>query len=345
MQNMLVGRSHAIRQVREAITRVAPSNASVIITGPSGSGKELVASAIHSSSNRRTNPLVALNCGAIPADLLESELFGHEKGAFTGAIQRRVGRFEEASGGTMFLDEIGDMPMAMQVKLLRVLEERKVQRVGATGDLAIDVRLVCATHKDLDLAIESSLFREDLFYRIAVFPIIMPSLAERPEDLTLLVDHFQAGFGGQPFSLSASAVSYIQSYNWPGNVRELRNFVERAMLLFGGKAIDAADAADLINLTPRRRSALSHTPSPVPNAALAHVAPSRAGEDPRMDSSLPALDRAGKLDMNRIIEDIERQYILDALELADGVIAEASRLLGIQRTTLIGKMNKYNMAR
>ena len=246
---VLVGESEAMVEARRLIGQVAPSDASVIITGPSGSGKELVARAVHAASARFAQPYVAVNCGAIPRDLLESELFGHEKGAFTGAVNQRCGRFEEAHGGTLFLDEIGDMPADMQVKLLRVLEERTIQRVGGRGEIAVDNRIVSATHRDIDEAIDEQRFREDLFYRLAVFPIHLPSLAERREDIPLLVQSFLRRKSDVRFS--QAAMDRLMTHNWPGNVRELRNLVERASILHPSRTVGAEEVDAL--LLPKRR--------------------------------------------------------------------------------------------
>jgi sigma-54 specific flagellar transcriptional regulator A len=225
LDSLIIGEAPAIAALRGLVRQVAPSDASVLLVGPSGSGKEVVARAIHAQSKRAARPFVAINCGAIPRDLLESELFGHEKGSFTGAFAQHKGRFEEANGGTLFLDEIGDMPADMQVKLLRVLEERVVQRIGGKGQVAVDVRILAATHRDIDAAIDAGAFREDLFYRLAVFPIDVPALAERIEDVPLLARHFLASAGARkPVIFSPAAFERMAEHGWPGNVRELRIF-------------------------------------------------------------------------------------------------------------------------
>ncbi len=343
----LVGRSPAIRAVRAAIAQCAPSPISVIITGPSGSGKEVVARAIHNASPRRTGPFVAVNCGAIPAELLESELFGHEKGAFTGATTQRKGRIEEASGGTIFLDEIGDMPFHMQVKLLRVIEDRAIQRVGGNGQIAVDIRIISATHRDIHAAIDAERFREDLYYRLAVFPIDLPPLADRPEDVALLVDHFITGMDvANPVTFDSHALRLLEDHGWPGNVRELRNVVERASLLHAGQQVGYD--ATLALLGPRARAAAARRIALAP-AATAEPCPmdqtTPLARELAANADLPSVSRQTPLDMSRVLDQLERQYILDALNMADGVIAEASRLLGMQRTTLIGKMNKHQLSR
>ena len=238
------GRSAAIQQVNSLISKVSAHDSSVLILGESGTGKEVVARAIHDSSPRRGGPFVAVNCGAIPPDLLESELFGHEKGAFTGAYTARRGRFEIAEGGSLFLDEIGDMSLPMQVKLLRVLQERVFERVGNHQSMRCDVRIVAATHRDLETAIANGRFRGDLFYRLNVFPIEMPSLRERLEDLDMLIDEFvQQNLiaGRAKLRLMPRTVEALKSYGWPGNVRELANLMERLSVLYGAKPVDILD--------------------------------------------------------------------------------------------------------
>jgi sigma-54 specific flagellar transcriptional regulator A len=319
---LVLGDSAPMKAVRALVDRVAASNASVLVTGPSGSGKERVAQAIHALSDRSNKPFVAINCGAIPRDLLESELFGHEKGSFTGALATRIGRFEEADGGTLFLDEIGDMPQDMQVKLLRVLEERVIQRVGGRSHIPIDIRIISATHRDLDIAIIDGGFRDDLYYRLAVFPIWLPSLAERPGDLPLLVDHFLKLLGDRrgTVKFAASATARLVTHQWPGNLRELRNLVERAAILHPGETIGANEVNRLLS----RKSATS--------------AP--AFQSTPVASAPPALI-SGTIDLREILIELEGRYIREAIERSSGVIAEAARSLGLNRTTLIEKMRRY----
>ena len=338
IDEILIGRSQAMVEVRRLVEQVAASDASVLITGPSGSGKEVVARALHLASNRSAGAHVAVNCGAIPRELLESELFGHEKGAFTGAVAQHRGRFEEADGGTLFLDEIGDMPADMQVKLLRVLEERAVQRVGGRGRIGVDVRIVSATHRDIDAAIDEGRFREDLFYRLGVFPIELPSLAERAEDIPLLVAHFLSKTEeSRRAAFSAEALERLMAHAWPGNVRELRNVVERANILFAGRTLGAADV-ELILFRRGRVGAAER-------AALwqATEAPAPAAPMPAPAPAAPALSRSEPVDLRALLADTEQRYIEDALKLANGVIADAARLLSLQRTTLIEKMRKYEL--
>lgn len=337
VETLLLGESRAMVEVRNLIRQVAPSEASVIVTGPSGSGKEMVARAIHAESNRSAAPFVAVNCGAIPRDLLESELFGHEKGAFTGAVNQRRGRFEEADGGTLFLDEIGDMPADMQVKLLRVLEERSIQRVGGRGEIAIDNRIVSATHRDIDQAIGEQRFREDLYYRLAVFPIHLPSLAERREDIPLLVSRFLRRKTDVKFS--QTAMDRLIAHEWPGNVRELRNVAERATILHAGRTIGAEEVDALLRPRGRVRQAEEQeAEAPQRSAEVLTLVPT-AGP-----SSAPLIGEE-PVDLRSVLAELEHRYILEALRQADGVVAEAARALTLHRTTLIEKMRKYGLAK
>ncbi len=318
---LLIGESGAIRELRGLIGRVAASDASVLVTGPSGSGKELVARAIHQASGRAGQAFVALNCGAIPAELMESELFGHERGAFTGASARRIGRFEEAHRGTLFLDEIGDMRFDMQVKLLRVLEDGLVQRVGGGAPFASDVRIVSATHQDINGAIAANRFREDLYFRLGVVPIRVPSLAERVEDLPLLIAHFRQKRSGAAIArFDRDAMMRLMAHDWPGNVRELRNVVERADILFAGAVIGAGEVEILLGLKAGQ--------------SAPHIAPPPQQDAPPM---------AEPIDLKDLIERVEQERIQSALEAAQGVISEAARLLTLKRTTLIEKMRKYGV--
>jgi sigma-54 specific flagellar transcriptional regulator A len=349
LEDMIVGDAPAMAALRRIVRQVAPSEASVLLTGPSGSGKEVFARAIHALSPRAGKPFVAVNCGAVPRDLLESVLFGHEKGSFTGAHAQHKGRFEEADGGTLFLDEIGDMPAEMQVKLLRVLEERAVQRVGGRGQIGVDVRIVAATHRDIDAAIDTGAFREDLFYRLAVFPIEIPGLADRAGDVPLLVDHF---LGRQPgrrprVAFSAEAYARMAEHGWPGNVRELRNFVDRAGVMFAGRTIGADEAGAL--LVRRGRVSAIETralwAATAPEAAVAPAAdevvvPIR-GRSP--SAPAPQMNCGEPVALKEMLAEIERRYIEQALTLSGGVIADAARMLTLQRTTLIEKMRKYEM--
>jgi sigma-54 dependent transcriptional regulator, flagellar regulatory protein len=320
IETRLVGDSAAMRELRAMIGRVAPSAAPVMLQGPSGSGKEMAARAIHAASDRASGPFVAINCGAIPAELIESELFGHEKGSFTGAIARRIGRFEEADGGTLFLDEIGDMRFDMQVKLLRVLEEAVITRIGGNGTIPVNVRIISATHQDLRAAIIDGRFREDLYFRLGVLPVQIAPLNERRDDIAALLRHFQVSSGRRAsLNLAADGLQVLLAHDWPGNVRELRNVFERAMALFPGEAIDAHKAGLL----------LGRTPAPATITV--------------QDTMLLRADDQSPIDLRRLVEGLELERIRIALENADGVIAEAARLLTLKRTTLIEKMRRYGL--
>ena len=346
-ETLLIGESRAMVELRRLVKQVAPSNASVIVTGPSGSGKEMVARAIHAESQRASKNYVAVNCGAIPRELLESELFGHEKGSFTGAVGQRRGRFEEAHGGTLFLDEIGDMPADMQVKLLRVLEERVVQRVGSNGQIAVDTRIISATHRDLDESIAQQRFREDLYYRLAVFPIELPSLGERREDVPLLVRHFASQLEGRgTIQFTQDAMDRFVAHPWLGNVRELRNVVERAGILFAGRTIGAEQVEMILCRRGRaarmeRAAVWEATDVSAPSAEIVPLVPAASAAP--TGQAAPLLD--GQVDIRTIVADIEQRYINEALRLTDGVVAEAARMLSLQRTTLIEKMRKHGLAK
>jgi sigma-54 specific flagellar transcriptional regulator A len=347
LEDMIVGDAPSMSALRRLVRQVAPSEASVLLTGPSGSGKEVFARAIHAQSKRAHKPFIAVNCGAIPKELLESVLFGHEKGSFTGAHAQHKGRFEEADGGTLFLDEIGDMPAEMQVKLLRVLEERAVQRVGGRGHIEVDVRIVAATHRDIDAAIDAGSFREDLFYRLAVFPLEIPGLAGRIEDVPLLVGHFLAKQPGRRPGVVFSPEAYARmaEHGWPGNV------VDRANVMFVGRTIGADEAGALLVRRGRvgaiETRALWAATEP---AAIEAVAAAQAADEVvvpirgRSPSAPPPQMHAGEpVALKEMLAEIERRYIEQALTLSGGVIADAARMLSLQRTTLIEKMRKYEM--
>ncbi|MGV3731142.1 MAG: sigma-54 interaction domain-containing protein [Sphingopyxis sp.] len=337
LEALIIGSSPAACRLREMIRRVARSNASVMLCGPSGSGKELVARAIHDEGARAGKTFSAINCGAIPGELIESELFGHEKGSFTGAHARRVGHFEASEGGTIFLDEIGDMRFDMQVKLLRVLEDRTIVRVGSSDVKAIDVRVISATHQDLGAAIAEGKFREDLFFRLGVVVLQVPSLASRVEDIPALIRHFQRKMPADAkCRFDTGAMRALMQHGWPGNVRELRNFVERASVLHGGETLDAHDVAALLNPT----AALAPRPAAATQSgADSQLAPIFASGAPIAKTPAPGRP----IDLKREIETIELEQIHVALDLADGIISEAARLLTLKRTTLIEKMRKYGV--
>jgi len=316
----MIGRSLEMKKVFERISKVAASDSTVLIHGPSGTGKELVARAIHRLSPRRPNDLVGVNCGAIPGELLESELFGHVKGAFTGAISDRKGRFEMANKGTIFLDEIGDMPLLLQVKLLRVLQNREIERVGATSTMPIDVRIITATHRDLDKAVAENDFREDLFYRLNVIPVTLPALSERREDLPLLISYFLSRFvsadGRNNIDFADDVLEILLTYNWPGNVRELENLIERLVILRGGNTIKTSDLP----------------------AKFLHHRPDKQ----KSFQGLIDLPNTG-LDLKKTLSEIEDSLILQALDHTSGNKNQASKLLHMNRTTLIEKMKKKGL--
>jgi sigma-54 specific flagellar transcriptional regulator A len=315
-RHRLTGQSHSIRRVRKLIEQVADFDTNVLITGQSGTGKELVARTVHDLSARADAPFVPINCGAIPAELLESELFGHKKGAFTGAISDRIGRFELAAGGTLFLDEIGDMSLDMQVKLLRVLQERTFEKVGCNKTQRCDVRIVAATHRDLAAAVAAGEFREDLFYRLNVFPIEMPPLYKRMTDLPqlmreLLLRHDASDAGS--LRVSPAALRALAAYEWPGNIRELSNLVERLAIVKPKGTIELED------LPVKYRQGL---PTPAADARV---------DNPPVTS------------LKQHLQGIEQELIKLAFESSGGVVARAAELLNMQRTTLVEKIRKYDI--
>jgi sigma-54 specific flagellar transcriptional regulator A len=330
----LVGSSRAIQHVRKLIEQVADSDANVLILGESGTGKEVVARNLHYYSSRRDRPFVPVNCGAIPGDLLESELFGHQKGAFTGAISDRQGRFEMAEGGTLFLDEIGDMSLQMQVKILRVLQERTFERVGSNLSRSTDVRIIAATHKNLEQAIRQGAFREDLYYRLNVFPIDMPSLAERLEDIPLLVNELVRRIEHEKrgsVRLSPGAIYALCQYHWPGNVRELANLIERLAILHPYGVVESGDLPEKFHGgaddEPRER-----------------LVDAMVGSRPVPGDLNPRLPRGG-MNLKEHLSFLEINYIRQALDDSGGVVAHAARKLGMRRTTLVEKLRKYGMQR
>lgn len=316
----MIGRSKAMRDVFERVKKVALTESTVLVMGPSGTGKELIASAIHNLSSRKTNGQVSVNCGAIPGELLESELFGHKKGAFTGAISDRQGRFEIADKGTIFLDEIGDMPQLLQVKLLRVLQNRSIEPVGSTDSISIDTRVIAATHRNLEKMVEEKTFREDLFYRLNVIPIRIPALKERREDIPLLISYFVNRFvsadRSNAITISEKALAMLLDYDWPGNVRELENIIERLVILRGGNEILPEDLPAKI---------FRHNP-----LVTDHY------------KSIFELPKDG-IDLKKVLSDIEDSLIIQALGFTAGNKNQASKLLNLNRTTLIEKMKKKSI--
>jgi two-component system response regulator HydG len=315
----IIGNSPALRRTVELLRRAAESDVTVLLEGESGTGKEVAARAIHAESRRCGGPFVAVNCGAIPEGLIESELFGHEKGAFTGAIAARPGHFEEAQSGTIFLDEIGDLRQDLQVKLLRVLQERKVQRVGGSGAIDIDVRVIAATNRDVRAAAAAKQFREDLYYRLAVFPVALPPLRDREGDVLLLADAFMRRFAARherPVrSLDPAARRALERYAWPGNVRELENVIERAVILEDGPSIGIASLPD----------------------EVARAAVERAAPRPP-----PSGDEAGAIVP---LEELERRALRDALERLDWNVTEAALRLGIGRATIYRMLSRHGIRR
>lgn len=331
----LVGNSDGIRTVRRLIEQVADTEASVLILGESGTGKEVVARNIHALSSRANKPFVPINCGAIPGELLESELFGHEKGAFTGAITSRQGRFELANGGTLFLDEIGDMPLAMQVKLLRVLQERCFERVGSNKSIDVNVRVIAATHRNLEVAIQEGKFREDLFYRLNVFPIEMPPLRVRNTDIPLLFNELISrieGDGRATVRLMSDAMDALSQYNWPGNVRELANLVERLSILYPNGIVCKNDL-------PRRFQG-EYKPTYI------ETTQSNTERDALLEliKHEPVSNSEG-IDLKEHLVKTELALISQALDESDWVVAHAASYLNMRRTTLVEKMRKYGLIR
>lgn len=357
MFRSLVGESEALQKVRYMMGQVACKEVSVLITGESGTGKEVVARNLHLNSNRADKPFIPINCGAIPRELLESELFGHEKGAFTGAIASRAGRFELADGGTLFLDEIGDMPLSMQVKLLRVLQEHSFERVGGVNTLQSDVRILAATHKDLEEMIELGEFRQDLYYRINVFPIEMPSLRERPEDIPPLLNELITIMESEnrgSVRFNSAAIKALCCYEWPGNVRELANLIERMAILYPHSIVGVSDLPEKF-----RKDAMSTEMSTEIGANLVSTISARV--DALLDkgvSGLPkrsaqlgatALESESELlplsgiDLKEYLSNLEKSLIEKALTDSGGIVARAADRLQLGRTTLVEKMRKYNL--
>jgi DNA-binding NtrC family response regulator len=299
-----IGESQPVKQLLSMVEKVAASEANVLILGKSGTGKELIANMIHKKSKRSSGPFVAVNCAALAETLLESELFGHERGAFTGAVKRKLGRFELAEGGTLFLDEVGEIKPSVQVKLLRSLEQRRITRVGGTAEINVNVRLISATNRDLEREMENGRFREDLFYRLNVFPIEMPTLAERKSDIPLLADYYCKKLKYGQDSLSEDVKEHLMSYDWPGNVRELKNVLERAMILAAGKEIRLEHLA------------LKVKPSPEP---------------------IQDIKRGLALD------ELEKRAVLDALRQSGGNKSKAAKILNITRRMLYSRLKKYGI--
>jgi two-component system response regulator AtoC len=335
----LVGESPAIRQVYAVIEKVADTPSTVLITGESGTGKELIARALHEYSSRRTGPFIKINCAAIPKTLMESELFGYEKGAFTGAVGAKPGRFELAHGGTLFLDEIGEIPVEMQVKLLRVLQESEFERVGGIKTIKVDVRLVAATNRDLHAEVAASAFREDLYYRLNVVPIHLPPLRERRQDIPLLVDHFIAKFNErlkkQISGIEPEGVERLVGYHWPGNIRELENVIERTMLFGEGPAIRALDLpGELLGVAPVVEEQL-----PPARVSGSFSLPALAASLPIGAEAVSSLKEAVRVETERV----ERELIQRALDETGNNVTQAARKLKISRKSLQTKMKELGL--
>ena len=342
----IVGRTEALQNVFKLIGQLAASDATALITGESGTGKELVARAIYHHSRRSAQPFLAINCAAIPEPLLESELFGHEKGAFTGAVQQRIGKFEQCNGGTIFLDEIGDMTPQTQTKILRVLQSGTFERVGGNQPIQVDVRVIAATNKLLEQAVAAKQFREDLFYRLNVIAIPLPALRAHLDDVPLLVAHFLKTKThlrtGLPFQVSRAAMSLFCSYAWPGNVRELENAIQRALVVAKGDAILVGD------LPPEIAGAAPASPAtpgvPVAEAGSGRRAPAEAAGIPEIATLAQALFRWARADRTRkIIPAVERELVVQALTETKGNQVRASQILGITRATLRKRMEKFGI--
>jgi DNA-binding NtrC family response regulator len=323
----IVGQSAAMQRVFDVVRKVAPTDLTVLIRGPSGTGKELVANALHYNSPRRGRPLVKVNCAAFSRELVESELFGHERGAFTGATSTREGKFEVADGGTLLLDEVGDMPLETQAKILRVLQERELERVGGNRTIRVDVRVLAATNQDLEAKVRDGSFREDLYYRLNVVPIVLPSLRERPEDLPLLIDHFLAAAAsrlGRPTRrIGSAAYRALCAHNWPGNVRELEHALEQATVLASGEEIAVDDLPAALRQAGR-------APAHGDGAAPVVAAPIEPGS-------------GFKESKQRVIEDFERRFISDALARHRGNISKAAEEMGMYRQHLQLKLSEYGI--
>lgn len=363
----IIGSSENTKRLKGLISSMAASDASVLVTGESGCGKELVAQAIHEASERRYKPFVAINCGAIPSDLLESQLFGHKKGAFTGAISDYQGKLQDASTGTLFLDEIGDMPMNMQVKLLRVLQERQVTPIGSSQLIDIDIRVVAATHRNLEEEISNGRFRSDLYYRLNVLPIQVSPLRERPSEIKQLIEHFASlhSEAASPVSFSEGLLAALKNYDWPGNVRELSNTVHRLSVLYPGQLL-SLDNVDETMLPAGIANALDSRSLQAPSEeqdffdSITELEANRAIKEPDEDTTTSTNDdgefesiimlaqgfesfRQRGQPLKKVLSDIEQDLISRALKESGGNVSKCAKLLSMQRTTLIERIKKYEL--
>jgi len=335
----IIGESKPIRDVFDVVTRAAGSQSTVMIYGESGTGKELIARALHKNSPRASKPFIAVNCGAIPHELLEGELFGYEKGSFTGAVNTRIGRLELANQGTIFFDEIGDMPTSLQVKLLRVLAEREIDRIGSTKPTSIDIRVITATHRNLEESIKAGSFREDLFYRLNIIPINLPPLRERKTDVPLLANHFlkQLNETGAPKTISDEAMQFLVNYSWPGNIRELANFVERMVVLSIGSTITPRDLPEkVLGDTPKEKWRLLEKEE--------EGNPAQILQQSLRQSFYVGIPEEG-INLKKMVEEFEKELLLEALEKTGWVKNKAANLLDLNRTTLVEKLKKLKIAK
>lgn len=340
LENNIIGHNTSLTELFRTLSKVAPTDSTVLVTGESGTGKELLVRALHQQSDRREKPFVPINCGAIPRELLESELFGHEKGAFTHAIRTRPGRFELAEGGTIFLDEIGEMDLLLQVKILRAIQEKEIERVGGQGTRKVNVRIVAATNRNLEEEVAAGRFREDLYYRLNVIPLHLPPLRERGTDVLTLTECFLSKFckvkKRQTLKLSQAVRKVLQAYPWPGNVRELENLAERLSILCDGTQIELADLPVKIL---DQVGDVAELPAPAaPTAAPAKEPGNGSWFWPGVDT----LTQFG-MSLKDFLDSLEERMLREALQRADGVKNQAAEILGIKRTTLIEKLKKRNM--
>ncbi len=350
----IIGQSPTLAEVFRILGKVAPTDSTVLVTGESGTGKELLVRALHANSSRAAKPFVPINCGAIPKELLESELFGHEKGAFTHAIRSRAGRFELADGGTIFLDEIGEMDLSLQVKILRVLQEKEIERVGGSGSRKVDVRIVAATNRDLESEVAAGRFREDLYYRLNVIPLHLPPLRERGGDVLLLARHFLSRFCRKksrvPLALAPDARRILAAYAWPGNVRELENVMERLSILVDGDVVQAADlpqkileqVGDPAELPDIEEPGAAEAPQRSGHVAATAAGPAAANPNAFFWPDLSVLAAQG-MNLKDFLDAVESRLIDEALDKAQGVKNQAAEFLGVKRTTLIEKLKKRNL--
>ena len=340
----IFGEGKATAELGALVKKVAPTDVSVFIQGESGAGKEVLARQIHDLSARSGRDFIAVNCGAIPRDLLESELFGHVKGAFTGAVSDRQGKIAAASGGTLFLDEIGDMPLEMQVKLLRVVQERVVDPVGSNTSVEVDVRLISATHRSIEAQIDKGEFRADLFFRLNVVPLALPPLRDRPEEIATFVAHFAElhSDGNEPVKVDETLVRIIQNYDWPGNIRELSNFIQRLSVLFPGETVSLA----MIPLT-MLPTGLQNVAANLVEAEGSTLSAEHDDDDSYLDIVMSArgLSPIGdnELSLKETLNTVEKEMISRALQEVDGNVSMCARILKVQRTTLIERIKKYSL--